>query len=143
MKCPSCYAELPCALTGVGFIHTPAPIGARELILNKNHGAHFPDLQGCEFFFAYITDACTNQCVKVRITAVNKTTDRLTLETPLTACVPSLSKITYDSTSVEAIREIADGVGINVLSPLVYDCSTRTLSIDCQKMRELMDNCGA
>ena len=54
-----------------------------------------------------------------------------------------MSRLCYETSSVEAIREIAAGVGINVVHPLVYDCETRTLSIDCQGLRELMDNCKA
>lgn len=142
MKCPSKYAELPCSLTGVGFIHTPVEIGARNIRLNKNHASHFPDLQAGEFFFAYVQDACNKQCSKVRVIGVNKSTDTLTIETPSTTCIPSLSKVTYESTSVEAIREIAAGIGINVAHPLLYNCETRTLSLDCQGVRELLANCG-
>lgn len=141
MKCPSRYAELQCALTGVGFIHTPAPIGALYLTLVNNHANHFPTLQVGEWFFAHITDACTNMCTKVKIVGVDKVTGQLLMDAPLVACIPSLSRVSYDSTSVEAIREIAEGVGINVVYPLVYDCETRTLSIDCQGLRDLMDNC--
>lgn len=143
MKCPSNYAELTCPLTGCGYIHTPVSIGAREIRLIKNQASNFPDLQVDEFFFVYVNDACNHQCTKLKVVGVNKTTDTLTIETPTINCIPSNSRICYESTSVEAIREIAAGVGINVVYPLVYDCETRTLSIDCQGLRELMDNCKA
>lgn len=141
MTCPSNYAELACPLTGVGYTHSPAPIGARELILIKNQASHFPDLQEGEYFFAYAIDACNKQCTKVKVVGVDKTNDKLTIEIPLTVCIASLSRVTYESTSVEAIRAIAADLGINVVAPLVYDCATRTLSIDCQGLRELMNNC--
>ena len=143
MTCPSKYAELACPLSGVGYIHTPVGIGSREIRLMKNHASNFPDLQAGEFFFAYVHDSCTKHCSKIRVVGVNKTTGTLTIETPTTTCIPSTSRVTYESTSVEAIREIAHGVGINVVAPLVYDCDSRTLSIDCQGLRELMDNCKA
>ena len=143
MKCPSNYAELTCPLTGCGYIHTPVGIGAREIKLIKNHASNFPDLQEGEFFFAYVTDACTKHCTKVKVVGVDKTTDTLTIEVPTINCIPSMSRICYETSSVEAIREIAAGVGIDVVHPLVYDCETRTLSIDCQGLRELMDNCKA
>lgn len=141
MKCPSNYAELTCPLTGCGYIHTPVGIGAREIRLIKNQASNFPDLQVGEFFFVYVNDACNHQCTKLKVVGVNKTTDTLTIETPTINCIPSNSRICYESTSVEAIREIAAGVGINVVHPLVYDCETRTLSIDCQGLRELISNC--
>ena len=141
MKCPSNYAELTCPLTGCGYIHTPVGIGAREIRLIKNQASNFPDLQVDEFFFVYVNDACNHQCTKLKVVGVNKTTDTLTIETPTINCIPSNSRICYESTSVEAIREIAAGVGINVVHPLVYDCETRTLSIDCQGLRELISNC--
>lgn len=143
MKCPSNYAELTCPLTGCGYIHTPVGIGAREIRLIKNQASNFPDLQVGEFFFVYVNDACNHQCTKLKVVGVNKTTDTLTIETPTINCIPSNSRICYESTSVEAIREIAAGVGINVVHPLVYDCETRTLSIDCQGLRELISNCTA
>lgn len=143
MKCPSNYAELTCPLTGCGYIHTPVSIGAREIRLIKNQASNFPDLQVDEFFFVYVNDACNHQCTKLKVVGVNKTTDTLTIETPTINCIPSNSRICYESTSVEAIREIAAGIGINVVYPLVYDCETRTLSINCQGLRELMDNCKA
>lgn len=141
MKCPSKYAELACPLTGCGYVHSPMPVGAREIPLIKNQAANFPDLQQGEFFFIYATDACTKQCTKLKVIGVNKVTDRLTIETPTTVCIPSLSRVCYENTSVEAQREIAASVGINVVFPLVYDCETRTLSIDCQGLRQLMDSC--
>lgn len=141
MKCPSNYAELTCPLTGCGYIHTPVGIGAREIRLIKNQASNFPDLQVGEFFFVYVNDACNHQCTKLKVVGVNKTTDTLTIETPTINCIPSNSRICYETSSVEAIREIAAGVGINVVHPLVYDCETRTLSIDCQGLRELISNC--
>ena len=141
MKCPSTYAELPCPLTGVGYLHRKVEIGARELYLIKGQASQFPDLQQGEFFFAYIHDACTKHCTKVKVIGVDKVADRLDIETPTTMCIPGLSRISYESSSVEAIREISASVGINVVYPLVYDCETRTLSLDCRGVRQLMDNC--
>ena len=119
MKCPSNYAELTCPLTGCGYIHTPVGIGAREIRLIKNQASNFPDLQVGEFFFVYVNDACNHQCTKLKVVGVNKTTDTLTIETPTINCIPSNSRICYESTSVEAIREIAAGVGI-VLGGLAH-----------------------
>lgn len=141
MKCPNLYAELDCCLTGTGFLHSKSGIGATELHLIKGHASHFPTLQNREFFFAYITDACTKQCTQVTVTGVDKTTDTLTISPPLTVCYSSQSRIAYDYSSVARTREIAASVGINVVSPLIYDCDTRTLSIDCQAMRDLLAKC--
>ncbi len=142
MKCPNKYAELPCALTGVGFLHHKVGVGTTELPLIKGHASNFPSVEDAEFFFAYVTDACTKQCEHVRVVAVDKTNDILTIETGLTTCFSSQSKICFDFSSVQRTREIAESIGINVVSPLVYDCETRTLSIDCQAMRELLNRCG-
>lgn len=143
VNCKSCYAELACEKTGVGFVHTPVEIGATVIRLQHGHAQHFPVLQECEYFFAHITDACTKMCEQIRIIDVNTDNDTITLATPMTSCFSSNSRIMYDVRSVSAIRAIASEVGINVVAPLEYNCETRTLSINCQELRNLLDNCNA
>lgn len=141
MVCPNCYAELPCHLSGVGYTFTTAEVGSQVLRLQKNHAMHFPKLNDCQYFFVYLTDACNKRCAQARVIGVDYTADALYLDSPLPMCLSSLSRVSYDVGSVAAIRSIAAEIGINAISPLVYDCATRTLSIDCQAMRDLLDNC--
>lgn len=143
MKCPNKYAELPCSVSGVGYLHSKTGLHTQELWMIKGHASQFPSLQDGEFFFAYIHDNCNKTCLKVRVTFVDKINDVLTIDAPLSVCFSSQSRVSYDHSSVERTREIAASVGINVVPPLVYDCETRTLSIDCAGLREMITNCGA
>lgn len=141
--CPQHYKELPCAYTGVGYTAQTLILNQTSLYLRTGHGAHFPDLGDGDYFYAYLTDGCDECCEQVKVVA--KAGDVLTIERPEMHCdcFSTNSRLSYTVCSVAAIEAIARGVGLNVVDPLVYDCETRTLSIDCGKLHDMIANpCG-
>ena len=140
MACPPRYAGLPCHLSGVGFTAIPAPLGSTVLYLQGGHGAFFPALAAGQFFYAEVTDDCNACCEVVRVTA--NTDDQLTIVrgSPTCDCIRSNSRVRYVSDTRDAILAIAADLPFEVQSPLVWDCNTRTLSIDCAALHDLINN---
>ena len=143
MACPPIYVGLPCHLSGVGFLgaaHASTPLGAASLKLQVGHGRFFPEVPAGQFFYAEITDACNECCELVKV--VGKTDDTLEVirESGRCECFSGNSRVRYVSDSREAILAIASEVPLNVTEPLRWDCETRTLSIDCNKLQEMINN---
>lgn len=139
MKCSPSYANLPCSKLGAGYTRFRNGIGSDKLFLRLNHGDAFPDLAEGEYFYAHIVSPCNKHCTRVKV--IRSEGDSLTLESGLTACFNELSRVSY-ILDAQAVAEIAAQVGVNVVEPLIYDCSTNTLSIDCQKLRQMLAKCG-
>lgn len=140
MACPSRYAALPCNLTGVGFSAMKANLATGQLLLQRGHGSQFPTLNPGQFFLATIADACGVCCETVRVVGIDGDTLLFERPAPRCDCVASNSRVRYDSHSVDAIRAIAADLGIEVKFPLVYDCETRQLSIDCAGLKQMVEN---
>jgi hypothetical protein len=132
------YASLPCTLTGVGFLDTVYTSG--QLHLTAGQGAQFPALSAGQFFYALIGSDCTGCCEEIKVTA--RSGDYLTVERPDAHCAsfPVGTRVCYTSHSVRAVRAIAQDNPPNVASPLVYNCATRTISIDCAALRQMLAN---
>lgn len=137
MACTARYVGLPCPLSGVGFSAAALPLGAATLQLQSGHGGFFPALGAGQFFFAEVTDACGECCETVRV--VGRAGDLLQIvrEAP-GCCFASNSRVRYVSHTRDAILAIAAEVPINVVPPLQWDCETRTLSINCVALSEMM-----
>lgn len=144
MSCPPVYVGLPCHLSGVGYSAAalPAPLGLApiEVQLQTGHGRFFPDVSAGQFFFAEVTDKCNECCETVRV--IGKTDDTLTIlrDSAKCECTSSNARIRYVSDTRDAILAIASEAPLNVAEPLVWDCATRTLSIDCAKLHEMINN---
>lgn len=143
MACSPRYVGLPCPLSGVGYSAAAVPLGAASIQLQPGHGAFFPAILPGQFFYAEVTDGCGGCCETVRVTA--KMGDVLTIvrDAPVCDCLSSNSRIRYVSDTRDAILAIAEEVPINVVAPLIWDCETRTLRIDCALLHEMISNpCG-
>lgn len=141
MACPVLYPGLPCHLSGVGYTAQSAPLGAASLTLMTGHGAQFPELSPGQWFYAEVTDACGDCCETVRVTARDSDVLTILRDAPVCDCFASASRVRYLSTTRDAILAIAAEVELNVLEPLMFDCESRTLSIDCEKLREMVREC--
>lgn len=139
MSCPTRYANLPCAKMGVGYTRLKADIGSSTLQLMNKQGTAFPELRAGEYFYAHVMSACDRMCERVKVVAVAG--DTLTLDKALTNCFSDKARVAY-VLDAQAVAEIAGQVGINVADPLRYDCLTNTLSIDCQKLKQMIATCG-
>lgn len=140
MACVGTYAPLPCALTGVGFTKSPVTAGATVLPLMTGGASQFPELDPGQYFFATLTHGCNNCCEEVRVVEVRRATDELVVERQDGACecLTSNSRVRYETCSVRAIRAIAAEAAPEVQAPLVYDCDTHTIRIDCAQLKDMM-----
>lgn len=141
--CPVHYKDLACGLTGVGYTAEVISGAVTTVRLRKGHGKQFPEMASGDYFYAYLTDGCNECCEQVKVTGIKG--DVVTFERSAMSCdcYSTNSRLRYSNCSVEAIRAIASEVGINVVPPLRYDCATRTLSIDCGALHDMIANpCG-
>lgn len=137
--CPSLIQNLACHESGKGYLRS-AWTGGNRLQLFKDDGEQFPNvLTPGGFYFVTVKDKCTGKCETVRVNG--REGDDLVIEsTSPDHCFPSNSVVTYHL-GEQFIRAVAREIGLNVRDPLVYDCATNTLSIDCHKLA--MDpDCG-
>lgn len=143
MACPVRYPGLPCRLSGVGFTAKPASLGLASLELQVGQGSQFPALTPGQFFFAEVTDSCRECCEVVRIVARDGDVLTMVRDAPVCTCFSSNSRVRYVSDTREAILAIAAEVPFEVIEPLVWDCETRVLRIDCAKLKAMFDEpCG-
>lgn len=140
--CTARLQELPCDLRGFGYLAEPVRLNDTTLLLMKGQGEYFPAITGDQFFFVNV-EGCKGCCEHMRVTA--RDGDRLTVErTGRCDCINSNAKVSYDYTSKHYIQAIAREIGLNVLSPLTYDCETNTVGIDCTKLAQDSDcGCGS
>lgn len=140
MTCKNLLVALPCDLQGFGYTREPLNKTATEIKLMKGHGAYFPTLEQGQFFFVRVS-ACNDCCEQMRVIAVNGDTLQVERNGSGCECISSNARVQYDYMSKEYIQAAAREIGLNVTSPLTYDCETNTLSIDCNKLATDSD-CG-
>lgn len=137
--CPSLIHTLACHESGKGYLRS-SWTGGNRLQLFKDDGEQFPAiLTPGGFYFVTVQDKCTGKCETVQVKG--RDGDDLIIEsTSPDHCYPTNSIVQYHL-GAQFIRAVAREIGLNVKDPLVYDCATNTLSIDCHKLA--MDpDCG-
>ena len=139
MACSPRYVGLPCPLSGVGYSAAAVSLGAASITLQAGHGAFFPAVSAGQFFFAEMTDACGDCCETVRVTGKTGDILQIVRDAP-GCCFASNSRVRYVSHTRDAVLAIAEEVPINVVPPLQYDCETRTLSINCSMLAEMVSS---
>lgn len=135
--CPPTLTPLGCDQTGVGFTAQAWNLSDTTLHLRAGMGANFPEPVGTSYWVDLGGCGC---CARVRVTG--RVGDVLTVEPPPgtdCTCVGSNTRVAYASNSPEHIRALAMEVGINVQSPLVWNCATRTLSLDCAALKNMVN----
>ena len=134
------YPSLQCIQSGHGMLKTDF-CASGQVTLQEGAGKQFPVLKSGQGFYAQLLSPCADQCEEVRVIATNG--DIFTIErlAGSSVCFPVGSSLRYTSTSVRAIREIAMESVPLVSEPLIYDCATHTISIDCAKLNEMIHHC--
>lgn len=142
MACPQKLVTLPCGKSGIGFLSQPLSCDQTTLRLMDGHQANFPTLISGQHFYVVITKPCNTCCGVFRITGISD--NILTIfglsDCPC-GCFPSNSKVEYTTDVREYVQDLAMEIGFNVVSPLKWDCETRTLSLDCNELLNKPD-CG-
>lgn len=139
MDCELKLKMLECGQTGVGFTGAPLNENANKLKLMTGHGNQFPNISGGQYFYITIK-GCDGCCERAKVTA--READTLTLERSVPVpcqCIGSNAKVEY-STDERYIYDIAASVHITALTPLKYNCITRTISVDCKEL--FSKDCG-
>ena len=135
--CTKKVAELACGQTGVAFLCSPWNAADTSLCVQAGQGDNFPTpTAGTSFWMDIGGCGC---CTRVEVTA--RTGDNFTIVPTIgaaCACVRSNSRVSYAANAPETIRALAQELGINVLPPLRYNCATRTLSIDCEELKQMV-----
>lgn len=140
--CAPEYVPLPCSLSGLGNTSKAFQTGDTKLQLMQGHGAYFPDVPAGSFFYVTVISSCGDCCEEMKVTA--KSSDVLTVERLDGACdcFQSNSRVRYNAYSKLAVQAIAEELPFNVVSPLEWDCETRTLTINCEVMiQEMIESC--
>lgn len=141
--CPR-LAMTTCSQTGQGFTRAPLNPGDTEVQLMTGHGDQFPELTPGHFFFISVYAGCSQCCETMRVTA--RTGDILTVERPAAGacgCMKSNATVVYARDSREHLEALIRDIGINVVPPLRFDPCTRTLSINCEELHEMVSRpCG-
>ncbi|HQL53499.1 MAG TPA: hypothetical protein PLQ87_02240 [Phycisphaerae bacterium] len=140
--CPPLLTPLACGQTGVGFTLSAWSAPHTELHLRAGMGANFPvPTAGNSFWVDIGGCGC---CARLQVTG--RTGDVLTVVPPAAGdcdCIGSNARVAYATSSPEHIRALAAEVPFNVQPPLRWDCATRTLSIDCAALKDLVATpCG-
>lgn len=134
MNCELNLVPLSCDRTGVGFTASPLSSDSNQLRLLKGHAKHFPTLEGRQYFYVKI-QGCNGCCEVAKVIRIEE--DVLVLDRTISSkceCVQSNATVSYDWDNIHVVQDIANSIGINVLSPLKYDACTRTLSVDCKEL---------
>ncbi|WP_340611400.1 hypothetical protein [Xenorhabdus bharatensis] len=141
-SCPNKYLALPCDLLGSGTLGESF-CQSGNVKLRSGQGRHFPEMQAGQMFHALISPPCDPGCEEVIVTGRNGDTLTISRFQNRQGCFPVGSRIVYTACSVDAIRAIARESRPNYAYPLVYDCETDTVSIDCAGIKELVRKpCG-
>lgn len=144
MACEKLYASLACAQTGVAFTAQSLEPNATVVHLQRGHAQQLPVLSANQWFYATLTDSCSSACETVRVIAVDTVADTVTVERTGGVCYGAVTRLSYVVCIPDAIRAIAREVFPAVQSPLVFDCDTYTLRIDCEALKAMVASpCGS
>ena len=134
MNCELGLIPLSCDRTGLGFTASPLSADSNNLRLLKGQAKHFPVLEGTQYFYVKI-QCCNGCCETAKVVRIEE--DTLVLDRTIGAkcdCIQSNAMVSYDWNNMFVVQDVANSIGLNVLSPLKYDACTRTLSVDCKEL---------
>lgn len=137
--CPTKLSPLACGQSGIGFLRAAWNNCATKLHLMPGDGVNFPaPINGQSFWVDVNGTQCGSCCAMLEVIA--KDQDTLTLRNPDCSCncIQSTAKVSYAHNSPQHMRMVAQEIGINVVPPLRFDCATRTLSINCEELKQMM-----
>jgi hypothetical protein len=142
MECSIKLIELPCHLSGIGYTAKVWSAGDTTLMLMHGHGISFPSPSAGQHFYVSVSSACNDCCARFKVS--KRVGDVLTVALVGAAsctCMGANAKVAFLSVPREIVQDIVAEIGINVEPPLVYDCVTRTLSIDCRLLKQTCAVC--
>lgn len=134
MNCELNLVPISCDRTGVGYTSHPLSADSNRLHLIKGHAKNFPNISGQQYFYVKIA-GCDGCCEVAKVVRIEE--DTLHLDRTIGAkcdCIMSNTMVSYEWNNIRVVQDIANAIGINVLSPLKYDPCTRTLSVDCKEL---------
>jgi hypothetical protein len=141
MSCAPTLARLPCDRSGIATVGAKYTGGA-SLTLKAGSAAQLPQLQAGEVLFLEVIGKACGGCATFRVT--NIVGETLTVDDVPGVCLPAGVALRYTATHPEAVKLLAAEVPFEAESPLVWNCQSRTLSVDCTALKAMMNTpCGA
>lgn len=138
--CKQRLQTLPCDKLGYGYTSNPLGTSDTKLHLMRNQGNAFPPLAEGQYFFV-VVKPCDNECCET-MRVIARDGDVLTVErTNACDCIGSNARVSYLDYGREYVQALAREIGLNTVAPLVYNCETNTLSLDCTKLN-MGGDCG-
>ncbi len=134
MTCSTGLLFLSCDYTGVGFTSKAVDKGATKIQLQRGHGKNFPStLNGAHF---YITvEGCHSCCEIMRVVGIQD--DVLEVQRGLGStcdCIASNARVSVSTDNQHFYNDLRNHIPLNAVSPLKYDCTTNTMSVDCAEL---------
>ena len=137
MSCAG-LAHLGCQQTGVGFLASAWTPSDTTIELAPGQGVNFPTPTATQRYFVDL-GGC-GCCTRVEVTA--RAGDVLTIIPPAASdctCITKHARVAYATNSPEHIALVAQALPFEVVPPLRWDCETRTLSIDCAALKDMVN----
>lgn len=141
MTCGPRLARLPCDRGGVVTV-AERYTGGTTLALKTGGAANLPTLQAGEVMFLEVIGRDCGGCATFRVSSI--TGEELTVDSVTGVCLPPGTLLRYTATHPDAIKLLAAELPFTAVHPLVWDCATRSLHIDCEGLKALIAApCGA
>ena len=137
MSCAG-LAQLACNQTGVGFLASTWTPSSTSIELAPGQGANFPVPTSSQRY--YVDLGGCGCCARVEVTG--RVGDVLTIAPPPASdctCITKNARVAYATSSPEHITLVAQSLPFEVVPPLRWDCATRTLSIDCAALKDMVN----
>ena len=135
MTCGPRLARLACDRSGVATV-AQRYTGGTTLALKPGGAAALPTLQAGEVMFVEVIGRDCGGCAVFRVSAI--VGESLTVDNVPGACLPPGTMVRYTATHPDAIKLLAAELPFEAVSPLVWDCNSRTLSLDCSDLKALV-----
>lgn len=125
---------LPCDRTGRGRLSKPLDQDQNRLHLYNGNGTLFPDISNGQHFYVRVS-GCNSCCEVMKV--IGKDGDILTVDRSFgtqCSCIHSNAEVVYTLDNAYAYHDLRSYIPINVTEPLMWNCETNTISVDCSKL---------
>lgn len=134
MSCNLNLLFLPCSKSGCGRTSAAMEPGSTRLQLMGGHGSHFPDVPQGKHYYVKVV-GCNSCCEVMKV--VGKDGDVLIIDRSQgtqCSCIHSNSPVTYSLDNEYAYKDLTEYTPLVAVEPLVWNCETNTISVDCSKL---------
>lgn len=134
MSCNLNLLFLPCSKMGKAMTSAAMEPNSTRLQLMGGQGSHFPDVPSGKHFYVRV-QGCNSCCEVMKV--VGKDGDVLIVDRNngvQCTCIHSNATVEYTLDNEYAYRDLTEYTPLTAVEPLVWNCDTNTLSVDCSKL---------